>query len=349
MLNDRQKLVLNAIIDFYLRFGETIGSKTLVKKYNIEFSSATIRNVMSDLENNGFIVKTHSSSGRIPTDLGYKYYLDELLKIEKLSREEKVKINNEYERKVNAIDVILQQTSALLSQLTNCASVVIEPVHRKENISKIELVYINDFLVLAITVTEDMNVSTKKIQLEHPISKKKLEIMSEKLNDQIKKRIIKSYEVEEVIVKNFEGYDSLKDKVYKDIEGKLYLNNSSSIFKDKNVNEVMDVLEMFSEEKNVKIFFENVLSTRKNIEGKVNVILGDELPIKGLEDFSFVYSIYKKDGSEGIIGVLGPKRMPYSKTMGIIKYISSEVKKVISNENKLLNSHKKRELNNVKK
>lgn len=349
MLNDREKLVLNAIIDFYLRFGETIGSRTLVKKYNIGLSSATIRNVMSDLEDSKFIVKTHSSSGRIPTDLGYKYYLDELLKIEKLSREEKVKINNEYERKVNAIDVILQQTSALLSQLTNCASVVIEPVHRKENITKIELVHINDFLVLAITVTEDMNVSTKKIQLDYPISKEKLEIMSKKLNDQIKKRVIKSYEVEDVIIKNFEGYDSLKDKVYKDIEGKLYLNNSSIIFKDKNVNEVMDVLEMFNEEKDVKHFFENVLSTRKNTEGKVSVILGDELPIKGLEDFSFVYSTYKKNGSEGIIGVLGPKRMPYSKTMGIIEYISNEVEKVINNEKKSLDLHKKKELDNVKK
>ena len=342
MLNDREKLVLNAIIDFYLRFGETIGSRTLVKKYNIGLSSATIRNVMSDLEDNGFIVKKHSSSGRIPTDLGYKYYLDELLKIEKLSREEKVKINNEYERKVNAVDVILQQTSSLLSKLTNCASVVIEPVHRKENIKKIELVHINDFLVLAITVTEDMNVSTKKIQLEHPISKEKLNIMSERLNEQIKRRIIKSYEVEEVIIKNFEEYDNLKDEVYRDIEGKLYLNNSPIIFKDKNVNEVMDVLEMFSEEKDVKNFFENVLATRDETEGKVNVILGDELPIKGLEDFSFVYSTYKKGGSKGIIGVLGPKRMPYSKTMGIIEYISNEVEKVINNEKKLLDLHKKR-------
>lgn len=347
MLNDREKLVLNAIIDFYLRFGETIGSRTLVRKYNIGLSSATIRNVMSDLEDNGFIVKTHSSSGRIPTDLGYKYYLNELLKIEKLSREEKKKINVEYEKKVSAIDGVLQQTSFLLSKLTSYAAVVIEPSHRKENITKIELVYINDYLVLAITVTEDMNVTTKKIHLEHPISKKKLEVMSNKLNDQIKKQAIKSYEVEEVIIKNFEGYDNLKEKVYRDIEGKLYINNSPSIFKDKNVNEVMDVLKMFSEEKDVREFFEKVLLSRESSKGKVNVILGDEMPIKGLEDFSFVYSIYKKGGSEGIIGILGPKRMPYSKTMGLVEYISREVEKVINIDKKLLNIHKK-ELNNGK-
>lgn len=136
MLTDREKLVLNAIIDFYLRFGETIGSRTLVKRYNIDLSSATIRNVMSDLEDRGFIEKTHSSSGRIPTDLGYKYYLSELLKIEKLSREEKDRINTEYEKKVNELDSILQQTSSLLSRLTSYASIVIEPDYRKERIKK---------------------------------------------------------------------------------------------------------------------------------------------------------------------------------------------------------------------
>ena len=174
MLTDREKLVLNAIIDFYLRFGETIGSRTLVKTYNIDLSSATIRNVMSDLEERGFIEKTHSSSGRIPTDLGYKYYLSELLKIEKLSREEKDRINTEYEKKVNELDGILQQTSSLLSRLTSYASIVIEPDYRKERIKKIELVHIDDYIILAIIVTEDLSVVTKKIKLEESITKEEL-------------------------------------------------------------------------------------------------------------------------------------------------------------------------------
>ncbi len=341
MLTDREKLVLNAIIDFYLRFGETIGSRTLVKTYNIDLSSATIRNVMSDLEERGFIEKTHSSSGRIPTDLGYKYYLSELLKIEKLSREEKDRINTEYEKKVNELDGILQQTSSLLSRLTSYASIVIEPDYRKERIKKIELVHIDDYIILAIIVTEDLSVVTKKIRLEEGITKEELEKLSKTLNEKIKTNSIKSYEIESFIKTNHQKYADIEKEIYQDIEGRLFVDNSPSIFKDKNVGDVLDALEMFNNKKDIKDIFEEIISSRKNKEGHVNVILGDDLPIKGLEDYSFVYSVYKQGDSKGIIGVIGPKRMPYSKTMGLIQYVSNEVEKVINSEKLLTNKTNK--------
>ena len=309
MLTDREKLVLNAIIDFYLRFGETIGSRTLVKTYNIDLSSATIRNVMSDLEERGFIEKTHSSSGRIPTDLGYKYYLSELLKIEKLSREEKDRINTEYEKKVNELDGILQQTSSLLSRLTSYASIVIEPDYRKERIKKIELVHIDDYIILAIIVTEDLSVVTKKIRLEEGITKEELEKLSKTLNEKIKTNSIKSYEIESFIKTNHQKYADIEKEIYQDIEGRLFVDNSPSIFKDKNVGDVLDALEMFNNKKDIKDIFEEIISSRKNKEGHVNVILGDDLPIKGLEDYSFVYSVYKQGDSKGIIGVIGPNAL----------------------------------------
>lgn len=342
MLTDREKLVLNAIIDFYLRFGETIGSRTLVKRYNIDLSSATIRNVMSDLEDRGFIEKTHSSSGRIPTDLGYKYYLSELLKIEKLSREEKNKINIEYERKVNELDNILQQTSTLLSRLTSYASIVIEPDYRKERIKKIELVHIDNYIILAIIVTEDLSVVTKKIKLEESITKEELKKLSQTLNEKIKTNSIKSYEIENFIKTSYQKYAELEKEIYQDIEGRLFVDNSSSIFKDKNVSDVLDVLELFNKKKDVKEIFEEMVNSRHTEEGQVNVILGDELPIKGLEDYSFVYSIYKQGDAKGVIGVIGPKRMPYSKTMGLIQYVSSEVEKVVNSEKLLINKNKKK-------
>ena len=342
MLTDREKLVLNAIIDFYLRFGETIGSRTLVKRYNIDLSSATIRNVMSDLEDRGFIEKTHSSSGRIPTDLGYKYYLSELLKIEKLSREEKDRINTEYEKKVNELDGILQQTSSLLSKLTSYASIVIEPDYRKERIKKIELVHIDDYIILAIIVTEDLSVVTKKIRLEEGITREEVEKLSKTLNEKIKTNSIKSYEIENFIKVNHQKYADIEKEIYQDIEGRLFVDNSPSIFKDKNVSDVLDVLEMFNNKKDIKDIFEDTISSRENEEGHVNVILGDDLPIKGLEDYSFVYSVYKQGDSKGVIGVIGPKRMPYSKTMGLIQYVSNEVEKVINSEKLLINKKNKK-------
>lgn len=332
MLTDREKLVLNAIIDFYLRYGETIGSRTLVKRYNINLSPATIRNVMSDLEDMGFIEKTHSSSGRIPTDLGYKYYLSELLKVEKLSREEKNRISIEYEKKVNELDSILQQTSSVLSRLTSYASIVIEPDHRKERIKKIELVHIDDYLILAIIVTEDLAVVTKKIKLEDGITKEELEKLSITLNEKIKTNNIKSYEIESFIKTNSQKYADLEKEIYQDIEGRLYVDNSSSIFKNKNVSDVLDALELFSREEDIKEIFEDIIEERDTEEGEVSVVLGDDLHIKGLEDYSFVYSVYRKGDSKGVIGVIGPKRMPYSKTMGLIQYISREVEKIVNND-----------------
>ena len=340
MLTDREKLVLNAIIDFYLRYGETIGSRTLVKRYNINLSSATIRNVMSDLEDMGFIEKTHSSSGRIPTDLGYKYYLSELLKVEKLSREEKNRISIEYEKKVNELDGILKRTSSVLSKLTSYASIVIEPDRSKEGIKKVELVHIDDYIILAIIVTKDLAVVTKKIKLEEAISNEELEKLSKVLNEKIKTNNIQSYEIEEFIKNNHQRYADIEKEIYQDIEGRLYVDNSSSIFKNKNVGEVLDALELFSKEKDVKEIFEDIIDEKNIEDGKVHVILGDELHIKGLEDYSFVYSVYRKGNARGVIGVIGPKRMPYSKTMGLIQYISDEVEKRVNKDN-LLEDKKK--------
>lgn len=324
VVNDRERLVLGAIIEFYLLSGDTIGSQTLVKKYNINLSSATIRNVMSNLEEMGFIIKTHTSSGRIPTDKGYKFYLEELLKIEKISREEQARINSVYEIKMRELDSVLKKTSTLLSKLTSYVGIVIEPTQRKEKIKKVELVHIDDYMAMAVIVMENKSVRTKKIFFDEICNENELTILSQKINYEIKNHLIESHEIEKII-----------DFVSDEVEGKLFWENSSEIFKDKKVNEISDVLDIFSKRKKIKELFEEAIKFKSFKEGEVNVIFGEELAVKGLEDYSFVYSVYNMDNSPGIIGVMGPKRMSYSKTMGLIQQVTKEVDKVvkeISNE-----------------
>lgn len=318
VVSDREKLVLSAIIDFYLLSGETIGSRALVKKYNIDLSSATIRNVMSDLEDMGFISKTHTSSGRIPTDKGYKFYLEELLKIEKLSREEQARINSVYDFKMRELDSVLKKTSMLLSKLTNYVGIVIEPTHKKEKIKKVELVHIDDYMAMAVIVMENKSVRTKKIFFEEVCSQNELQKLSQRINNEIRNSSVESHEIEKII-----------DFVYSEVEGKLFLENSSEIFRDKQVNEISDVLDIFSKREKIKELFEEAIKSRPFKDGEVNVIFGEELAVKGLEDYSFVYSVYNMDNSPGVIGVMGPKRMSYSKTMGLIQHITKEVSKVI--------------------
>ena len=332
-ISEREKLVLNAIVDYYLTIGETIGSRTLVKKYGIELSSATIRNVMADLEHMGFIEKTHTSSGRIPTDMGYKYYLTELLKVEKVTQEEIENINNVYNRRVDELENILKKTSTLLSRLTNYAGIAVEPRADNKKVDRVELVYIDEYLVMAVIIMDDRRVKTKNIHLPYPISKKEVEKKAEELNKKIKNDEVSINDLERFFIENNDIiYEYDKD----DELCKYFINNLPSMLKNENIAEVTDVIEFFNERKDIRELFEKLIEQKaqENLSSNVNVILGDELGIKELEDFSFVYSIYDIGGAQGIIGVMGPKRMAYSKTMGLINHVSREVNKLINSMEK---------------
>ena len=328
-ISEREKLVLNAIVDYYLTVGDTIGSRTLVKKYGIELSSATIRNVMADLEDMGFIEKTHTSSGRIPTDMGYKYYLTELLKVEKITQEEIENISNVYNRRVDELENILKQTSTLLSKLTNYAGIAVEPKPDNTKVDRVELVYIDEYLIMAVIVMEDRRVKTKNIHLSYPITKDEVDKKVVELNDKIKNNEIAINDIEKFFT---ESSDIICEHDDEDELSKYFINNLPGVLKDRDIEEVTDVIEFFNERKDIRDLFEKLIEqkAKENSKTNVNVILGDELGIKELEDFSFVYSIYNLGGAQGIIGVMGPKRMAYSKTMGLINHVSREVNKVIN-------------------
>ena len=328
-ISEREKLVLNAIVDYYLTVGDTIGSRTLVKKYGIELSSATIRNVMADLEDMGFIEKTHTSSGRIPTDMGYKYYLTELLKVEKITQEEIENISNVYNRRVDELEKILKQTSTLLSKLTNYAGIAVEPKPDNTKVDRVELVYIDEYLIMAVIVMEDRRVKTKNIHLSYPITKDEVDKKVVELNDKIKNNEIAINDIEKFFT---ESSDIICEHDDEDELSKYFINNLPGVLKDRDIEEVTDVIEFFNERKDIRDLFEKLIEqkAKENSKTNVNVILGDELGIKELEDFSFVYSIYNLGGAQGIIGVMGPKRMAYSKTMGLINHVSREVNKLIN-------------------
>lgn len=328
-ISEREKLVLNAIVDYYLTVGDTIGSRTLVKKYGIELSSATIRNVMADLEDMGFIEKTHTSSGRIPTDMGYKYYLTELLKVEKITQEEIENISNVYNRRVDELENILKQTSTLLSKLTNYAGIAVEPKPDNTKVDRVELVYIDEYLIMAVIVMEDRRVKTKNIHLPYPITKDEVDKKVVELNDKIKNNEIAINDIEKFFT---ESSDIICEHDDEDELSKYFINNLPGVLKDRDIEEVTDIIEFFNERKDIRDLFEKLIEqkAKENSKTNVNVILGDELGIKELEDFSFVYSIYNLGGAQGIIGVMGPKRMAYSKTMGLINHVSREVNKVIN-------------------
>lgn len=332
-LSDREKQILGAIIDYYLDSGETIGSRTLVKKYGMDISSATVRNAMADLEDMGYIMKTHTSSGRVPTDVGYKFYLNELLKIRELTKNEREKIELAYERKMNELEGILEHTSRLLSKLTSYTSIVVEPQKSSEKVRKIQLVHINNYSLMCVTVLEDSAVKTKKLHLSSPVSEEELFKIQKDLTRRINETKTTTLELDELfkqfIYKNVEDFDADED----DSNSGLFIRGTENILStfENKPQELMQAVKIFDRHKELKRMFENAVKERDYEPGKVHILFGDELNIPTLESFSFVFSVYYMGDSKGIIGVLGPKRMEYAKTVGLIKYVTDEVNKIIQN------------------
>lgn len=333
-MNDRERLILKAIIKHYLEFGESVGSRTLEKKYEIGVSSATIRNTMADLEDKGLIVKTHTSSGRIPTSEGYRIYVEELIKIRDISTEAKAKVIEAYNKKMSQIDKIFEETSRLLSKISQYAGVVLEPAIKQENVKKVKLIHINDTGILAVAVMDSFLTKSFNIFLENPMSEEEVE----KINIQLNEKIKNSPEVFTLsdLGEFFMNMDLLMPEELKEEqdenETKLFFEGGTNLL-ESNVSDVMKVIDrvkLFNNPNDMKQIFSQFIQTDQYKDGEINVIFGEDLDIAGLEDFSFVFSVYTMGNARGIMGVIGPKRMEYSKTVGLVEYVSEEVKQLLN-------------------
>ncbi|BDU50067.1 heat-inducible transcriptional repressor HrcA [Haliovirga abyssi] len=330
-MNDREKTILGAVIDYYITNGESVGSRTITKKYDISLSSATIRNVMADLEEAGYIEKTHTSSGRVPTNKGYKFYLETLLKIKKLSEDEITKINIAYEKRVGELEEVLEKTSMLLSKMTNYASLAIELNYKAEKLKKLELIYVNSYTIMAVIILENDSVRTKRINLDYRIDEEELKDISKILNNKFKGSKLGEIlpKLEKIINKRRDdAFEGVVKECFGEIEGSFYLEgatNMINVLENENSKEVANVVKFLDDKKDIRKFFEDMVKKRNYEDGKVNVILGEELGIEGLKDLSFIFSVYTLDDAKGIVGIIGPKRMEYSKNLGLVEYVTKEV------------------------
>ena len=332
-MNDRERLILKAIIKHYLEFGESVGSRTLEKKYSIGVSSATIRNTMADLEDKGLIVKTHTSSGRIPTSEGYRIYVEELIKIREISTEAKAKVIEAYNKKMNQIDKIFEETSRLLSKMSQYAGVVLEPVIRQDGVKKVKLIHINNMNILVVAVMDSFLTKSFNMFLENPMNEEEVEDIDILLNEKIKNspKAFTLSDLEEFFInKDLLMPEELKEEQVIN-EGKLFFEGGTNLL-ESNVSDVMKVIDrvkLFNNPEDMRHIFSQFIKTDQYKDGEVNVIFGEDLEIAGLEDFSFVFSVYTMGDAKGIMGVIGPKRMEYSKTVGLVEYVSEEVKQLL--------------------
>ena len=321
-LNDRKRKILQAIIDEYIGTAEPVGSRSISKKENLGLSSATIRNEMADLEEMGYLIQPHTSAGRIPSDEGYRFYVNSLMRKYKIGMEAVAQLQSILETRVSQLEKLIRYAGAIASNLTEYTTVVTAPKEQEFEINKIDLVPIASQTVMLIVVTRTVR---NNILNEHLAGLKAGEITFDKIQD---------------IQKDIENRLSLHPKVLIDImhfvyetitdsgETEIYVNNAKSILKYPEYNDVEKAEKIFTfldDKENLKKLVAS--SDSDGIEAKI----GKENDFEILQDCSLVtinYSLGNKKA--GKIGVIGPKRMNYSKVFASLDLISNEIDKILN-------------------
>ena len=338
MLNDRKKLILQAVIEEYINTAEPVSSGTLVEKYELEFSSATIRNDMADLEKEGFLEKPHTSAGRIPSVKGYRFYVDELLNDENISLDEIQYIKTQLETKVNEMEDLTKITTNTISDITHYATVAIGPNSNNNLIKDIKFILLGERMLMAVILTENGAIKETIIKYDEDINQNQVDGLNYTFNNRLRGKPL------EKIDKPMEEYilSTMSDQVnvIKPIIGQLNkaIEESDKIYL-KGANNVFDFPEF--EKIDTARNFLSILDTKEQMlevlnsgfAKDINVYIGEENEKEELKDLSIVTFKHTVAGKDlGTIGIIGPKRMNYSKVISIMKYISKRLNENLNDE-----------------
>ena len=333
MLDDRKKKVLQAIVEEYINTAEPVSSNALTTNHGLDCSSATIRNEMADLEKAGYLDKTHTSSGRVPSEKGYRYYVDELLKDDDISLEEIKYISDKLETKVNEIEDLTKIAANTISEVTHYTTVSIGPKANSQMIEEIKFVLLGSRMMMAVILTDSGLVKETIIKFDEDVTEKQVETINYMFNKKLKGQPI------ETIDRPLEDY--LYDEMTYSINViKPIIEQIKKVLEEENVylegaNKSFDLPEFNSLE--VAKNFVNILDTKElvtdmldsGIADDIHVYIGEENQKEELKDFSVVTFKHKVNGKDlGTIGIIGPKRMDYSKVISVMKYINKKLKEM---------------------
>jgi len=337
-LDDRKWTILKAIIKTYLETGDPVGSRTISKFPDLNLSSATIRNEMSDLEDMGLIIQPHTSSGRIPSDAGYRLYVDRMMQ-EKEAEVSQMK--NMMIRREDKLEMLLKQLVRYLAVNTNYATMITSPQYHRTKLKFIQLSIIDEEQILATVVTEGNVVKNRVIHIEHGLSHDAVLqlniLLNSRLNgltiEQINLDTIRRLKEDAGIQSNLisEVLDAVADAISKEDDMEVYTSGATNIFKypelSSDTEKASGLLEAFEEKKPLLSLLDDDEEGSKDDPGHgIQISIGHELGNENMEDYSVVTASYDLgDGVQGKIGIVGPKRMDYDKVVGILKNVTSQL------------------------
>lgn len=322
MLDNRKKKILQAIVEEYIETAEPVSSKSIVEKHGIDYSSATIRNDMAELEKIGLLDKPHTSAGRIPSAQGYRYYVDELLNYNDISMQEIKYIQTQLATKVNQIEDLTKIATSTLSEITHYTSVGIGPRVASQNIEEVKFVLLGSRLLMAIILTESGLIKETIIKFDEDVTQEQVDTITYLFNNKLKGKPLTQIDkpMEEYMHSEMSSVLNVVKPVLEQLNKAI--NEDAPIYME-GANKSFDLPEFKSLD--IAKNFVNILDTDKtkqmidvlnsdDNQDEINVYIGDENVDEALKDFSIITFKHKEEGKDlGTIAIIGPTRMDIQK------------------------------------
>lgn len=335
-MDERKERILRAIVQDYIGSAEPVGSRTIARKYDLGVSPATIRNEMADLEMLGYLEHIHTSSGRIPSSKGYRFYVDDLLPPPELGEEEKVQVRRWYEERVRRIEEVFKETARLISRMTRNLSFVLAPQMAQAAFRCLQFLPLDERRAIAVLMTDAGFVENRIVAIPDGATFEDFQRMARAINDGLAGKTLDA--IPAATLKRIRReigdaalYEAALEVIHRALDTekreRLYLGGTTEMLEQPefhDVERVKEILLMLEEEQLLK----DILYAHQG-EG-LRVSIGRENRYHGIQDCSVITATYHLDGELlGTIAVLGPTRMEYEKTMTLLDYMNSHLSEVV--------------------
>ena len=341
LLDERKMKILQAVIRNYLETGEPVGSRTISKYTDLNLSSATIRNEMADLEEMGYILQPHTSAGRIPSDAGYRLYVDTMMQEKEREVQE---LKESLLEKEDRLDHLLKQTAKLLATNTNYATMVSAPVMHRNKLKFIQLSKVNTDQILVVVVVEGNVIKNTIIDVSEELTDETVLKLNILLNTHLNGLSIE--EINLAMITNLkhqagihsdivaEVIDAVAASIHEEEELEIYTSGTNNIFKYPELadhQKASELINTFEEKHILNELVHETLSDEKNTG--IQVYIGKEAPVQSMDDCSIVTATYELgEGMKGTIGIIGPKRMDYDKVVDNLKTVMRQLDSLYKKE-----------------
>lgn len=341
-LDERKVIILKAIIKTYLETGEPVGSRTISKYTDLKLSSATIRNEMSDLEELGYILQPHTSAGRIPSDKGYRFYVDQIMQEKE---QEVTEVKDLMIQRVDRVELVLKKLAQLLAANTNYAAMISGPQYHRNKLKFIQLSQMDTNKLLIVIVVEGNLIKNTVVNLQEVITPEELLNLNILLNSSLNGLTIEEINLGVISrLKEQAGIHSqvidlvlneVADAIKADEEDlQIYTSGATNIFKYPELSDGIRASQLISTLEQKELLQELITDVNESEENNgIQVYIGDETPLQTMRDCSVVTANYELgEGVRGTIGIIGPKRMDYEKVLGTLKNVMKQLDATFKNE-----------------